>query len=68
MQIAFLELTDANNGSRGWVNVEQIASIVDLPDGGGTVVAGMFGSVTVAESADEVLAKVSDLVNRVNGE
>ncbi|QNJ56985.1 hypothetical protein SEA_BENGIVUITTON_36 [Mycobacterium phage BengiVuitton] len=67
MQMAFLELTDKNNGARGWVNVETIASVVDVPEMG-TLVSGPFGNITVEETADEMLAKITDLVNKVNGD
>ncbi|AEL17921.1 hypothetical protein TRIXIE_38 [Mycobacterium phage Trixie] len=65
MQLAFLELTDTNNGATGWVNVEQIASVVDVPEVG-TLVTGSFGTVTVAEPAADILTKITDLVNQVN--
>ncbi|AOT24958.1 hypothetical protein PBI_KALPINE_38 [Mycobacterium phage Kalpine] len=66
MQLAFLELTDKNNGAKGWVNVEQIASIVDVPEAG-TLVTGSFGTVSVEEPAADLLTRLTDLVNQVNG-
>ncbi|ALF02180.1 hypothetical protein SEA_LADYBIRD_39 [Mycobacterium phage LadyBird] len=68
MQIAFIELTDINNGATGHVNVEQIASVVRLPDDSLTIVGGSFGNVMVSETAEEVLQKIADVVNLVNGD
>ncbi|BBC43857.1 hypothetical protein [Mycobacterium phage GS4E] len=66
MQLAFVELFDVNNQTTGWVNVTSIASIVEMPDGSGTMVGGSFGNVTVQGTANEILDKIANVVNRVN--
>ncbi|UXE04029.1 hypothetical protein SEA_DELORIS_35 [Mycobacterium phage Deloris] len=68
MQIAFVELTEATSGSTGWVNVEQIASVVPAPGGEGTIVSGSFGNVVVADTPQAILDKIANTVNLVNGD